>query len=51
MTDEINQLKIDVYEEQIHKQMAELQYLQLQIRPHFLFNSLNVVYSLAHLKI
>ncbi len=50
MTDEINQLKIDVYEEQINKQKAELQYLQLQIRPHFLFNSLNVVYSLAQLK-
>lgn len=49
MTQEIKQLRINVYEEQIQKQQAELQYTQLQIRPHFLYNSLSVLYSLAQL--
>lgn len=49
MTQEIEQLRINVYEEQIQKQQAELQYTQLQIRPHFLFNSLSVLYSLVQL--
>lgn len=47
MASQINQLKIDIYEEHISKQNAELKYLQLQINPHFFMNSLNVIYSLV----
>jgi two-component system sensor histidine kinase YesM len=47
---QINQLKIDVYEEQINKQKAELQYLQMQIKPHFYLNALNTIYSMAQMK-
>lgn len=36
MTKEIKKLKIDVYEEKLNKQQAELLYLQEQINPHFL---------------
>ncbi|WP_240353418.1 sensor histidine kinase [Cohnella algarum] len=35
MMAQIEELKISVYEEQLNKQKAELQHLQLQINPHF----------------
>ncbi|WP_235550561.1 sensor histidine kinase [Paenibacillus sp. Soil750] len=47
MVTDIQKLKIDVYEEQLISQKAELKHLQLQINPHFFLNSLNVVYYLA----
>lgn len=46
MAGEIQRLKIDVYEEQLKAQKAQLHSLQLQIRPHFLINTLNMVYNL-----
>ncbi|WP_075980388.1 sensor histidine kinase [Bacillus massilinigeriensis] len=36
-----------VYEEQIAKQEAELNYLTSQINPHFLYNTLGALYSMA----
>ncbi|GAA4876086.1 two-component system sensor histidine kinase YesM [Paenibacillus vulneris] len=47
MVSQIQQLKIDVYEEQLSNQRAVLKHLQLQINPHFYLNSLNIVYHLA----
>lgn len=47
MMTQIEELRISVYEEQINKQKAELQHLQLQINPHFFMNSLNIIYTLA----
>jgi len=47
MVKQIEVLKIDVYEEQIRTQRAELKHLQAQIHPHFFMNSLNIVYNLA----
>jgi Predicted signal transduction protein with a C-terminal ATPase domain len=49
MLDDIQGLKIDVYEEQLAAQRAEFQRLQAQVKPHFFMNSLNVIYSLAQL--
>lgn len=50
MSTEIKNLKIENYEIQIKKQKSELQYLQLQISPHFYLNALNIVYSLAQIQ-
>lgn len=46
MTRDIKDLKIEVYEEQIQTQKTKLQNLTYQLRPHFLVNSLNMVYNL-----
>ncbi|SEA61105.1 sensor histidine kinase [Paenibacillus sp. 276b] len=50
MITQIEELKINVYEEQLNKQKAELQHLQLQINPHFFMNTLNILYNLAQVK-
>lgn len=50
MMGEIKDLRISVYEEQLKKQKAELQHLQLQIKPHFFINTLNMLYTLARMK-
>lgn len=50
MISEIKELRINVYEEQLSKQKAELQHLQLQVKPHFFLNSLNIIYSLAQVE-
>lgn len=50
MLQQIRSLKIDVYEEQISKQKAKLQYYQLQINPHFVMNALNMIYNLSEVK-
>ncbi|MGJ9382102.1 sensor histidine kinase [Salipaludibacillus sp. CF4.18] len=50
MASEIQQLKIEVYEEQLKSQKAELKHLQLQVNPHFFLNSLNIINSLAQVK-
>jgi two-component system sensor histidine kinase YesM len=50
MISQIEELKINVYEEQLNKHKAELKHLQLQINPHFFMNSFNILYSLAQVK-
>lgn len=47
MIDQIHELRISIYEEQLSKQKAELERLQLQVNPHFFLNSLNIIYRLA----
>ncbi|MFC4779288.1 sensor histidine kinase [Paenibacillus sp. GCM10023252] len=49
MVGQINELKIDVYEEQLRSQQAEYKHLQLQIHPHFYMNTLNIIYNMAAL--
>lgn len=42
-----NELKIAVYEEKLSRQRLEIQNLRLQIHPHFLLNSFNLMYGMA----
>lgn len=50
MMDEIEQLKIDTYEQEMAKQKAEFQYLQQQLKPHFYLNCLKMLYGIIQLK-
>ena len=45
MISEIHHLKISVYEEQLKRQKSDMLNLTLQLRPHFLINSLNMLYN------
>lgn len=49
MTQRLNVLIHEVYEQQIRAQRAELKQLQSQINPHFLYNSYFVLYRIARL--
>ncbi|BCJ98944.1 sensor histidine kinase [Anaerocolumna chitinilytica] len=50
MMTEIKNLKIESWERRLQKDHAELQYLQLQIKPHFFLNCLKNLYGMAELK-
>ena len=47
MMQQIRDLRIEAYEKELEKQHAQLQYLQLQIRPHFYLNCLKGLYAVA----
>lgn len=50
MVEQIHNLKIEAYERDIEKLKMEATNLRLQINPHLLLNSLNMIYSLAQSK-
>ncbi len=47
MITEIRELKIQVYEDALEKKQLEMDYLQLQLEPHFFLNALNLVNLMA----
>ena len=47
MVEELKKQKLLVYEEIIEKQKAQMQYLQLQLKPHFYLNGLKTLNALA----
>lgn len=47
MVEEIEDLKINVYEQKMEKQTAEMQMLKQQLAPHTLVNCLNTIHGLA----
>lgn len=46
MIHQIRRLKITLYERELEKQKVEMDFLKLQIRPHFYLNCLNFIYSM-----
>lgn len=47
MASQIRTLKIKAYEDALEKQKLELDYMQLQIEPHFYLNALNLINTMA----
>lgn len=47
LTKEIQRLRIDAYENQLAQQKLQMDYMQLQIKPHFFLNSLNLIHTMA----
>lgn len=47
MMDHVKQMKIAAYEKELQYRYAQLQYLQLQISPHFFLNILKSLYGMA----
>lgn len=50
MVQEIKNLKIQVYEEIVQRQKTELEFLQIQIKPHFFINALNLIFNYARME-
>ena len=50
MMDEIKSLKLAAYEQRLESERAELQFLQIQIRPHFYLNCLKNLFSMLEAK-
>lgn len=49
MVQEIKHLRIQVYEEIVQRQKTELEFLRIQIRPHFFVNALNLIFNYARM--
>ena len=47
MADQLDHLKIQVYEQELEKQEIEAINLRLQVNPHFILNCLNTIFSLT----
>lgn len=50
MADNIHDLKIENMEKELNRRRMELENLQLQIRPHFLLNTFNLIFNLVQKK-
>lgn len=50
MMDDIQSLKLTLYENKLNAQKVEQQFLHIQIRNHFFLNCLNIIYALAQIK-
>lgn len=49
LLDNLDTLKISIYEEQLDRQNIECQYLQIQLKTHFFLNCLNIIHAMARL--
>ena len=50
LAEQIKHLKISLYEKQMEQQREVIEFMKLQIRPHFFLNCLNLAYNMVELK-
>ncbi len=50
MVGRIKGLKIDIYEKTLEQQKTKMDFLSLQIEPHFYLNCLNIIYNMAQME-
>ncbi|MEC0368659.1 sensor histidine kinase [Paenibacillus chibensis] len=50
LIEQIRTFKIDIYERELEKQRIQLDYMKLQIKPHFFLNCLTNIYSMAQMQ-
>lgn len=50
LLEQIKIFKIDIYERELEKQRIQLDYMKLQIKPHFFLNCLTNIYSMAQMQ-
>ncbi|MDF2514415.1 MAG: histidine kinase [Herbinix sp.] len=50
MVGRIKGLKIDIYEKTLEQQKTHMDFLTLQIEPHFYLNCLNIIYNMAQME-
>ncbi|MCJ7842552.1 histidine kinase [Lederbergia sp. NSJ-179] len=50
LINEIKKLKVNIYEREIEKKQIQLDFMQLQIKPHFYLNCLTTIHSMAQLE-
>ncbi len=50
ITEQLRELKIDIYEERLSIIKAQLQYYHLQIKPHFFVNCFTIIHAMAQKK-
>jgi two-component system sensor histidine kinase YesM len=50
LIEQIKKFKIDLYEQELEKQRIQLDFMKLQIKPHFFLNCLTNIYSMAQMQ-
>lgn len=50
MRKKLEELRIDIYEERLRHTRTEMQFYQLQIKPHFFVNCFSIIYAMAQKK-
>lgn len=50
LAEQIRSLKISLYEQQMEQQKEVIEFMKLQIRPHFYLNCLNLAYNMVELE-
>ncbi|WP_223068625.1 sensor histidine kinase [Paenibacillus caui] len=50
LIEQVKKFKIDLYERELEKQRIQLDYMKLQIKPHFFLNCLTNIYSMAQMQ-
>ncbi|MBD1381533.1 sensor histidine kinase [Metabacillus arenae] len=50
LINEVKKLKVNIYEQEIEKKQIQMDFMKLQIKPHFYLNCLTTIYSMAQMK-